>query len=199
MRDSSRRREASGGLQFLEYSLPFLSYLSPNRLPSHLSPSHFTRSAFVLMPKSFQADERPYHASHSARRSGRGASQPEVTLPRLKDGNRLSKISHCVLRSLAYLMFHHMSRWQKGAQNSWWLCFWGWRWRFAYVSWQALGTQGINYEQQKVDWDFIALGSVTATFNRANALEINSRKIPACTRWPLLAPSTKILAMSWSP
>ena len=96
MRDSSRRREASGGLQFLEYSLPFLSYLSPNRLPSHLSPSHFTRSAIVLMPKSFQADERPYNASHSARRSGRGASQPEVTLPRFKDGNRISYISHTV-------------------------------------------------------------------------------------------------------
>jgi hypothetical protein len=58
--------------------------------PSHLSPSHVTRSAIVLRPKMFQADERPSHASHSARRSGRGAPQPQVTLPRLKDGNRIS-------------------------------------------------------------------------------------------------------------
>jgi len=37
--------------------------------------------------QSFQADERPYHASHSARRSGRGAPQSEVIMPGWKEGN----------------------------------------------------------------------------------------------------------------
>jgi hypothetical protein len=68
--------------------LPF--FITSVAHQSHHSPSHVTRSAFVLRPKSFQADERPAHASHSAGRSGRGAPQPQVTLPRLKDGNRIA-------------------------------------------------------------------------------------------------------------